>query len=238
MPRSRAVSPSATAARGSTGRPAACSRRSPTEALMGRRCWRSAVVSGTSSWSCQAGRCSHRQRRAVIGLRGGGRRAASRSRPVRTSRSTNRRHRAHATRRFLGGNIVVLHRVVCCYPDFARLLGAAADHARRLLVFSYPPGNFGARLLVGMENLIRRIRRRPFRSFVHDHPGCSPSSTTTGYARRCCTAARGMLFSRKGYRIAPPGGTDARRGTRASNRATARPDPWSARCSTGRTSSP
>ncbi len=65
-------------------------------------------------------------------------------------------------------DVVVLHRVVCCYPDYARLLGAAADHARRLLVFSYPPGNFGARLLVGMENLIRRIRRRPFRSFVHD----------------------------------------------------------------------
>jgi hypothetical protein len=31
------------------------------------------------------------------------------------------------------------HRVVCCYPDYARLLGAAADHTRRALVFSYPP---------------------------------------------------------------------------------------------------
>jgi hypothetical protein len=36
-------------------------------------------------------------------------------------------------------DLVVLHRVVCCcYPDYARLLGAAADHARRALVFSYP----------------------------------------------------------------------------------------------------
>ena len=26
-------------------------------------------------------------------------------------------------------DIVVLHRVVCCYPDHGRLLGAAADHA-------------------------------------------------------------------------------------------------------------
>ena len=65
-------------------------------------------------------------------------------------------------------DLVVMHRVVCCYPDYALLLAAAADHARRLLVFSYPPGNIVARLLVGMENLIRRIRRRPFRSFVHD----------------------------------------------------------------------
>jgi magnesium-protoporphyrin O-methyltransferase len=27
-------------------------------------------------------------------------------------------------------DLVVLHRVVCCYPDYARLLAAAADHAR------------------------------------------------------------------------------------------------------------
>ena len=36
-------------------------------------------------------------------------------------------------------DLVVPHRVVCCYPDYERLLGAAADHARRALVFSYPP---------------------------------------------------------------------------------------------------
>jgi len=28
-------------------------------------------------------------------------------------------------------DLVILHRVVCCYPDHERLLGAAADHARR-----------------------------------------------------------------------------------------------------------
>src|SRR4051794_26956611 len=35
--------------------------------------------------------------------------------------------------------VVVLHRVVCCYPDHERLLSAAAEHATRLLVFSHPP---------------------------------------------------------------------------------------------------
>ena len=38
-------------------------------------------------------------------------------------------------------DIVVLHRVVCCYPDYERLLGAAAGRARRALVFSHPPRN-------------------------------------------------------------------------------------------------
>ena len=30
-------------------------------------------------------------------------------------------------------DVVVLHRVVCCYPDYQKLLSAAAGHARRLL---------------------------------------------------------------------------------------------------------
>ena len=29
-------------------------------------------------------------------------------------------------------DVVVLHRVVCCYPDYERLLSAAASHAKRL----------------------------------------------------------------------------------------------------------
>ena len=38
-------------------------------------------------------------------------------------------------------DIVVLNRVVCCYPDYSTLLATAADHARQQVVFSYPPRN-------------------------------------------------------------------------------------------------
>ncbi len=64
-------------------------------------------------------------------------------------------------------DIVVLHRVVCCYPDYERLLGAAAQRARRLLVFSYPPRNAFSRLFVRAENLAFRLLRREYRSFAH-----------------------------------------------------------------------
>ena len=64
-------------------------------------------------------------------------------------------------------DVVVLHRVVCCYPDYHRLLSSAAGHARRLLVFSYPPRNILSRLFVGAENLVFRVLGREFRSFVH-----------------------------------------------------------------------
>jgi 2-polyprenyl-3-methyl-5-hydroxy-6-metoxy-1,4-benzoquinol methylase len=64
-------------------------------------------------------------------------------------------------------DIVVLHRVVCCYPDHRRLLGAAADHARRFVVFSYPPRNPLSRLFVAGANLLTRAFREEFRAFVH-----------------------------------------------------------------------
>src|SRR5688572_20982983 len=45
-------------------------------------------------------------------------------------------------------DIVVLHRVVCCYPDYDALLTAAARHARRAVVFSHPPRTWFTRLLL------------------------------------------------------------------------------------------
>jgi len=64
-------------------------------------------------------------------------------------------------------DVVVLHRVVCCYPDYERLLATAADHARRLLVLSYPSDNAVARLAIAAENLTFRLRRMRFRAFAH-----------------------------------------------------------------------
>ncbi len=64
-------------------------------------------------------------------------------------------------------DVVVLHRVVCCYPDFAALLGVAADRARRVLVFSYPRPRLLTRTETVMENLGYAIRGRTFRTFVH-----------------------------------------------------------------------
>jgi 2-polyprenyl-3-methyl-5-hydroxy-6-metoxy-1,4-benzoquinol methylase len=64
-------------------------------------------------------------------------------------------------------DIVVMHRVVCCYPDYQRLLKAAADHAARLLVFSHPPRNWVSRLAVGAENFAIRLSGGTFQSYTH-----------------------------------------------------------------------
>jgi magnesium-protoporphyrin O-methyltransferase len=64
-------------------------------------------------------------------------------------------------------DVVVLHRVVCCYPDYQRLLGAAASHARRALVFSHPPRNPGSRAVIAMQNFALWLGRKEFRTFAH-----------------------------------------------------------------------
>lgn len=64
-------------------------------------------------------------------------------------------------------DVVVLHRVVCCYPDYAKLLGAAAGHARRALVFSYPTANGASRAFIRIMNALLGATGNSFRGFVH-----------------------------------------------------------------------
>ena len=64
-------------------------------------------------------------------------------------------------------DLVILHRVVCCYPDYDALLSAAARHAHRALIFSYPPRTWYTRSSIWAENLTYRVTGNPFRSFIH-----------------------------------------------------------------------
>ena len=64
-------------------------------------------------------------------------------------------------------DLVVLHRVVCCYPDYERLLGAAGDRCRRRLAFSHPPRNPVSRAVVSTQNAVFTVLRREFRTFAH-----------------------------------------------------------------------
>ena len=50
-------------------------------------------------------------------------------------------------------DMVVMHRVVCCYPDPELLVGAAARHTRRLLALSFPRDRWWLRLGVRAANV-------------------------------------------------------------------------------------
>jgi hypothetical protein len=100
-------------------------------------------------------------------------------------------------------DVVVLHRVVCCYPDYERLLGAAADHALRLLVFSHPPRNFVSRVVVGAQNLGFRLVGKDFRTFAHP-PGAMFAVLERRGLRRAYRHA-GVPFQVAGFGRYAPG---------------------------------
>jgi SAM-dependent methyltransferase len=64
-------------------------------------------------------------------------------------------------------DIVVMDRVVCCYPEWAPLLNAAMTHGRSLIGMTYPRARPDVRLVMGFDNLLRRFKRNVFRTFVH-----------------------------------------------------------------------
>ena len=64
-------------------------------------------------------------------------------------------------------DVVALHRVVCCYADYARFLNVAADHPRRTLAYSHPAANIVNRVQFSTENTYRRLTRNDFRAFIH-----------------------------------------------------------------------
>ena len=64
-------------------------------------------------------------------------------------------------------DVVVLHRVVCCYPDVDALVGEAASHARRTLLLTYPQDRRLIRAGVRVVNLFLRLSRCGFRTYAH-----------------------------------------------------------------------
>jgi 2-polyprenyl-3-methyl-5-hydroxy-6-metoxy-1,4-benzoquinol methylase len=74
---------------------------------------------------------------------------------------------ADAAEEFPEADVVVMHRVVCCYPDGETLVAAAAGRARRLLAFSFPRRAWWTRLGASGVNVFLAARRMEYRSFIH-----------------------------------------------------------------------
>jgi SAM-dependent methyltransferase len=64
-------------------------------------------------------------------------------------------------------DVVTMDRVVCCDPEFDRLLQVALAKARRVFAYSYPRARWGVRAVTALQNALRRLRGTEFRVFVH-----------------------------------------------------------------------
>jgi len=90
-------------------------------------------------------------------------------------------------------DIVVLTRVICCYPDMPRLAGAASDHARELLVMSFPKRTWWMRIAMLFGNAILGVTRREFHIFLH-----SPKSilaTSEQHGLRAVLSESGVVWT-------------------------------------------
>jgi hypothetical protein len=81
-------------------------------------------------------------------------------------------------------DIVVLHRVVCCYPDYRLLLGAAAGRGRRAVVFSHPGNTLWTRFASRSINALYTLTGNPYRSFAHDPRAMEAVLAGRGFAPR------------------------------------------------------
>ena len=80
-------------------------------------------------------------------------------------------------------DIVTLDRVVCCYPDFHGLLKAAADHSRSALALTYPRETWYLRWGLACANFFQRLRKDPFRVFLHSVTEIESLLKNEGFAK-------------------------------------------------------
>jgi protein-L-isoaspartate O-methyltransferase len=87
-------------------------------------------------------------------------------------------------------DIVVLNRVICCYPDMPALLGAACSHARSRVVITVPREKRLLRAGMALANLWFRLRRSAFRVFVHSKEGMIAEAGQHGFEQTAAESGR------------------------------------------------
>jgi magnesium-protoporphyrin O-methyltransferase len=94
-------------------------------------------------------------------------------------------------------DVVVLNRVVCCYPDYEGLLGSAAGRSQRLLAFSFPRSTWWTRLGATLGNWFLRLRRCEFRGYVHPPGALYETAERQGF--RLAYEHQGLLWRVAGF---------------------------------------
>ncbi len=80
-------------------------------------------------------------------------------------------------------DLATLDRVICCYPDWDRLVTHSAGKTRRYYGFSVPRCRWSVRLVVALQNLSRRMRGSAFRTYVHSLDAIDRKLADLGFRR-------------------------------------------------------
>jgi ubiquinone/menaquinone biosynthesis C-methylase UbiE len=94
-------------------------------------------------------------------------------------------------------DVVILDKVICCYPQVDALLEnslrATSSTYAFVLPFSVGVRGILARIGISLENLTRWVRRQSFRAFVHDVPRIEARVAEAGF-ERVATARRFIWY--------------------------------------------
>ncbi len=87
---------------------------------------------------------------------------------------------------------VVMHRVVCCYPDYDALVGAASERAQRFLVMSFPRPRWAVRAGFAAMNVAARALRWEYRTWIHSPQALVDAAERRGL--RLASESRGRIW--------------------------------------------
>jgi hypothetical protein len=89
-------------------------------------------------------------------------------------------------------DIVIMHRVICCYPDPDALMTAACAHAHERVAITIPREGLWVKISFWGMNAWLRLRRIAFRGYVHPPDQMIDVANTHGF--RATRRDRGLLW--------------------------------------------
>ena len=85
---------------------------------------------------------------------------------------------------FEPADIVVMNRVVCCYPWMERMMEAAVNKTGKYLALTFPREKWWMKFGVGLANRFMALRKCDFRAFIHPVADIEAVATSAGFVVR------------------------------------------------------
>lgn len=106
---------------------------------------------------------------------------------------------AEAGKEIPAADVVVLDRVVCCYPDWHKLLTSVTTHSTGRVAFSFPRDKWWNKLGLSLLNLYLRLRKVDFQTFIQPADQMLDLVESHGFSKTLDTSDliwRGVVFER------------------------------------------
>jgi len=80
-------------------------------------------------------------------------------------------------------HFITLDKVVCCYPDYKDIISATCEKSREYVSLSYPMDGIISHALRNIGSLYFKIKKNPYRPFVHSVKEIRELFSQKGYER-------------------------------------------------------